>query len=199
MGKSFQTGCAAFAMCACAARQPLAPAPPPAPVSVSTASPAGRPSRPAPVAQALSSAPITATFVAVGEITAPTNGVIQAPGTSVGVVHKIDVDPIFLASGQTTIAVQLGTQFGVEVLVEGAPHGQVVGLHTRVTHPPIKSPSATAATTVDEWFSPMNADIPRHTGWSFDNPWEIVPGHWQIEILYQGETLASQGFEITRL
>jgi hypothetical protein len=140
---------------------------------------------------------ISAKILAAGEVAAPTSGVVEAPGTSLGFVHKIDVDPVFLAPGRTDVAVCLGTHFGVQLLVEGAPHGQIVPLRTRVTHPPIANPKAEAAARIDEWDSPMNADIPRYTGWFFDNPWEIVPGHWQIEVLFAGKPIAAQGFEIS--
>lgn len=50
---------------------------------------------------------------------------------------------------------------------------------------------------MDEWDNPMNARFPRFTGWRFDNPWELVPGTWRIELLHQERAIASQEFEVT--
>ena len=58
--------------------------------------------------------------VAAGEVAVSSNGVIPAPGTSLGIVHRIDADPVFLAPGKTSLIMHVSSQFGVEVLVEGA-------------------------------------------------------------------------------
>jgi len=69
---------------------------------------------------------------------------------------------------------------------------------TRVTHPEIRDPETSKAATVDQWESPMDAGITRYAGWSFDKPWELVPGRWRFEILdNDNKILAAQDFVVT--
>ena len=51
-------------------------------------------------------------------------------------------------------------------------------------------------TTVDEWDNPMNSGFARFTGWAFEQPWELVPGPWKIEMLLGDRVLAAQDFQV---
>ncbi len=45
---------------------------------------------------------------------------------------------------------------------------------------------------------PTNVGITRYAGWSFDKPWELVPGRWRFEILDDdNKVLAAQDFVVT--
>jgi hypothetical protein len=142
--------------------------------------------------------PITATIVLAGAVEAAHTGSVAAPGTSLGVVRVVPADamPNFLPGG-TDINARLGTDMGIEVVIKGPKFGSVVPLSTRVTHPPFQNPATGKLATVERWDSPMNAGIPRFAGWVFDQPWELVPGTWTIEILEGEHPLVAQKFTVT--
>ena len=146
-----------------------------------------------------SAASPTAQIVSCGEIEGPVSArTIEASQTAAGYVNVMPelATPTF-KPGCPNIEAQLGTRFGVQLIISGA-WGSIVPLATRVTHPEIRNPENGQATTVDQWSSPMNSRIPRYAGWSFDKPWELVPGRWRIEILDAGHTvLAAQDFMVT--
>ena len=144
--------------------------------------------------------PATAEIVNCGEIQgAPSVGTIGAPQTATGYVNAMPAlaTPTF-KPGCPNIEAAVGTRFGIQVVAKGAPGVEAVPLVTRVTHPEIRNPKTGQATTVDQWASPMNAGIPRVTGWSFDEPWEVVPGRWRIEMLDEkNKVLAAKDFVVT--
>ncbi len=144
--------------------------------------------------------PATAEIVNCGEIQgAPSVGTIAAPQTAVGHVRAMPAlaTPTF-KPGCPNIEAAVGTRFGIQVVAKGAPGLETVSLVTRVTHPEMRNPKSGQATTVDQWASPMNAGIPRVTGWSFDEPWELVPGRWRIEILdEENKVLAAKVFVVS--
>jgi hypothetical protein len=120
---------------------------------------------------------------------------VAAPDTSLGHVHSGRFDPTFVSEGPV-VSAKLGTSFGIQVVIEGAPKMAVVALRTRVTHPPLTNPHTESTQTVDEWASPMNAGIPRYVGWSFDNPWELVGGAWVFELLDGERVILRQEFSL---
>ena len=144
--------------------------------------------------------PVTAEIVNCGEIQgAPSVGTTAAPQTATGYVRTMpgEETPTF-KPGCPNIEAAVGTRFGIQVVAKGAPGLKAVPLVTRVTHPEMRNPKSGEATTVDQWASPMNAGIPRVTGWSFDEPWELVPGRWRIEMLDEaGKVLAAKDFVVT--
>ena len=144
-------------------------------------------------------APVSATLLQAGATLASHNGSLAALGTGLGRVHVVPADarPVFI-SESTTISAKLGTSFGVEVVLQGPSNMTIVPVLTRVTHPPIANPETGVTQTVDEWNSPMNVGIPRYTGWSFDNPWELVSGRWVIEVLDNRRPIIRQEFIVER-
>ncbi len=121
-----------------------------------------------------------------------------APNTGLGtvnVMHEHDI-PKF-KPGCPKINAKVGTRFGIHVLVSGHSGQSIIILKTRVTHPAITNPATGVATMVDEWQSPMNSGIARYAGWSFDKPWELVPGEWKMEILEGERVIAAQNFTVS--
>ena len=141
----------------------------------------------------------TAKIVNCGEISAQKQaGTTSAPNTElgyVGIMHELD-SPKF-KPGCPKINAQPGTRFGVQLLVSAQSGQSIVPLTTRVYHPPIENPETGRSTTMDEWASPMNAGIPRYSGWSFEKPWELVPGRWRIEVMDRGVVIAAQDFDVS--
>lgn len=143
--------------------------------------------------------PVTARILGAGSVITEHEGDrLPAPDTTEGSIGQVAPYwmPEFLTSPDQVRA-RLGLSIGIEVRIEGPEFLAEVPLRTRVTHPPIVDPSTGRTTTVDEWDNPMNARFPRFTGWRFENPWELVPGAWRIELLHRGQAIASQEFEVT--
>ena len=143
-------------------------------------------------------APVSAEIVNCGEIQGVVSeGTTAAPKTELGYVHAMPPlgTPTF-KPGCPNIEAKLKTRFGIQVVAKGPD--SIVPLVTRVTHPPIRNPKSGQTATVDQWDSPMNAGLARYTGWSFDEPWELVPGRWRFEILDgENKVLAAKDFTVT--
>jgi hypothetical protein len=76
------------------------------------------------------------------------------------------------------------------------PGYPIILARMRVTHPPTTNPRTGNATTVDEWARPINAGIGRYSGWRFDETWEMVPGVWTMQVVYEGRVLVEQSFQV---
>ncbi len=140
-----------------------------------------------------------ATLVACGEIDpTPSVGAQEEEKTVHGYVFVMDAHetPRFKPECEKVTA-KIGTQFGIQVQINGAPELQVAPVVTRVTHPPITNPETGKTSTVDQWDSPMNIGYARFAGWHFEDEWELVPGEWRIEILYQNKVLVKQDFKVS--
>ena len=98
--------------------------------------------------------------------------------------------------GCPKIVAKIGTQFGIQVQVNGSPDSAIANLRTRVTHPLMRNPKTEEEGTQDEWDSPMNIGYARYAGWQFEEDWELLPGAWKIEILHKDKVLASQEFTV---
>ena len=139
-----------------------------------------------------------ATLVACGEIeTNPSVATQEEKQTVHGYVFVMGAEetPHF-KPGCPHITAKIGTQFGIQLQVNGSPELAIANVVTRVTHPPITNPETQKSSTVDQWDSPMNIGYARYAGWQFEDPWELVPGKWVIEILRGSKVLLRQEFEV---
>jgi hypothetical protein len=93
----------------------------------------------------------------------------------------------------------VGTTFGLLFRAAGITDefGGLAPIRIRVLHPPTTNPQTGNVTRTEEWDAPANLGIIRFTGWTFDAPWELVPGTWTIEILQDGEVMARKEFTVT--
>jgi hypothetical protein len=122
-----------------------------------------------------------------------------APGTASGYVNVVDAEKTPQVVERTDrIEAAVGATFGLLFRAEGTSDddSDLAPIHIRVLHPPTTNPQTGKVTTSDEWDAPANLGIIRFTGWSFDAPWEIVPGTWTIEILQDGEVMARKEFTV---
>jgi len=121
----------------------------------------------------------------------------RAPGTSLGYVGVVEAtrDPVLLTWTDVVVA-EVGGWFGIKVLVHGPPSFDTVPLRIRVLHPPFRNPASGELSEREEWDAEMNIGIPRFAGWSFGEPWELVPGRWTMQVLDGDEVVAELGFEV---
>lgn len=100
-----------------------------------------------------------------------------------------------------TVPAKLGVRFGFGYVVVGSPQGAKVTLRkvTRFPPPGLKSPAAKEALRFSE--VAVTRTIGRDAGYvdyGFDDPWELVPGRWTIELWLGNRKLAAQSFTVVR-
>ncbi len=96
------------------------------------------------------------------------------------------------------VVARLGNMFGIGRVIRGRPESAAVDAHVKVIHPPITNPKTGVTTIVDEWDETANIGIVRAAGWRFDEPWEMVPGKWTIQLFHADRKLVEQTFEVVR-
>ena len=104
-------------------------------------------------------------------------------------------------SDSTNIEAKVGTQFGIEFRIDGAPAGETVTLRVALTFPEqgIRNPN-TGETLHNAKIALPNMKIGALclVGYGFDNAWEIVPGVWTEQIWYRDRMLAERSFTVSR-
>lgn len=100
-----------------------------------------------------------------------------------------------------TVPAKLGVRFGFGFVVAGSPVGAKVTLRkvTRFPPPGLRSPAAKEPLKVSQ--VAVTRTIGREAGYvdyGFDDPWELVPGTWTIELWHGDRKLATQSFTVVR-
>ena len=104
-------------------------------------------------------------------------------------------------SGTPDVADKVGTQFGIEFRIDGAPAGDGVTLHLVLAFPPqgIRNPNTgDMMHAANIAFPNMKIGVLCVLGYGFDSAWEIVPGVWTEQIWYQDHMLAERTFTVTK-
>jgi len=69
----------------------------------------------------------------------------------------------------------------------------------RVLHPKMQNPTSKVELTVSEWGdNAWTSYLNYHTGFLFNEPWEIVTGDWTIQVLFKGRKLAEKSFSVSQ-
>jgi hypothetical protein len=96
-----------------------------------------------------------------------------------------------------TICARLHETFGIEYIVHGSPDGAAVPVQTIVRFPPagiVNDKGARFASHTEDVMETLGAK--RGQFYSFDEPYELVPGPWVFEFHYQGRMIGSQAFAV---
>jgi hypothetical protein len=104
-------------------------------------------------------------------------------------------------SDSTDVDGKVGTQFGIEFRIDGTPADQAVTIHLGLKFPPqgIRNPNTgDLLRTARVAFPDMKIGALCVVGYGFDNAWEIVPGAWTLQILYQDRVLAERTFVVSK-
>ena len=128
----------------------------------------------------------------------PSNALMPAPGTIGGMANA--VSEVTLIEKTTDIHASVGTSFGLRIKVAGEPGGSVVELTAKCIHPKVSDPTSGRSSTVETWniYPVIGRDgLSGYVGYTFDDPWELVPGKWTIQIFDQFTLLAEKTFDIT--
>ena len=120
----------------------------------------------------------------------------QPTGRNADGVLQSEVRDIKLAVKTQAVNAVLGTHFGFEYTIVGAPEGAKVSLRSIVIyppggiHPPGKAPVPQYAVNVNRVIGGQS-----YLHWyAFDDPWELVPGTWTFQLWYGDHKIAEQSF-----
>jgi hypothetical protein len=97
------------------------------------------------------------------------------------------------------IAARLGTQFGVNYRFDGPVYGEKVRHRIVWTFPPpgITNPVTGEHRSSRERENTCAVGAACLVGWTIDEPWELVPGKWKLEVWYSGKLVVNQTFDVT--
>jgi hypothetical protein len=98
----------------------------------------------------------------------------------------------------SVVAARTGERFGIEFEVSGIAEHSVT-ISATLQHPPIQKPDGVLVTNEEATMGPFevrDGKIKTSYGFSFDHPYEIVPGEWTLAISYQGRVVVRKSFEV---
>jgi len=116
------------------------------------------------------------------------NGVLQS---NLGDIHH--------AATTTTVPARHGVRFGFRYKIIGTPDGATVPIRFVTIFPPAGLSPPNMAQPIHNSVSNDTLKI-GDTGYhdyGFDDPWELVPGPWTIQIWYGKTKLAEKNFTVT--
>ena len=93
------------------------------------------------------------------------------------------------------VEAQLCRRFGFMFTMENLAAGETVDLTVSTVHPPILQPSGHISTGVTYQMA-VDGSRPGLVGFSFDEPWELVPGTWTFTVSLGSRVLAEQAYEV---
>jgi hypothetical protein len=121
---------------------------------------------------------------------------IQIPSTASGGVKTATWAHLVTATNR--VPAEVGTTFGCHFVVKGEPTNAAVTLEIVVEHPPFEKTAGQKTGTVDK--VPWQYVIGQKVGYTytFDEPWEAVPGDWSIQVWYRQKKLTEQKFLVEK-
>jgi len=122
---------------------------------------------------------------------------VEVDKTHAGFSHK-HIDGIDLIESTRTIVAQLGGAFGFRYKTTGRSPGALIPLTIVVKFPPEGVLSGDGKTPVvgDEYVETAVTGGDDFLTWKFENPSDLVPGIWLIEIWQGDKKLAEQPFKV---
>ena len=98
----------------------------------------------------------------------------------------------------TAVPARPCVSFGFEYMIYGAPPGAQIPLRmvTRFPDAGIRNPKTGVMSHVSEVLVPRTIGQPHYRVYTFEEPWEIVPGIWKFEIWHEHRKLAERSFSV---
>jgi hypothetical protein len=122
-------------------------------------------------------------------------GTVEQPATAMGKTNKLG--SIRKLETTTTVRGKLGTSFGFEYALLGAPTGAQAAIEIVVVlpEPGLLNPVDGKRTRRERWRpSPSLPGVATIVGYQFEMDWEIVPGRWTFQIWQNDHKLGEQSF-----
>lgn len=116
-----------------------------------------------------------------------------------GLAHNV-VTNIHHAVTTTTVPAQLGVHFGFRYRIVGSAPGRHVTLRKVTLFPPpgLKPPDAAKPMQRNEYTLQRKTGETSYTDYSFDHPWELIPGQWTLQLWEGNRKLAEKSFTVVR-
>jgi hypothetical protein len=123
--------------------------------------------------------------------------VTQSERAASGLLHNTFTN-IRHAATTTTIPARQGVNFGFKFHVTGWPTGQTVEFRKVALFPApgLKSPTSAEPMRKDEVKLTETIGETSYTGYTFDDPWELVPGEWTFQLWSGNRELAEKTFTV---
>jgi hypothetical protein len=101
-------------------------------------------------------------------------------------------------SSTTTVPAKLGLSFGVDYKIAGTPDGAKIEARRVMRFPaPGGRPPGAAKPLASNTVAIYPAlNTVRYSGYTLEEPWELLPGTWTIEFWYGERKLGAQDFTI---
>jgi membrane-associated HD superfamily phosphohydrolase len=115
--------------------------------------------------------------------------------TGDGIQRKINLlSDINLIKKTDTISASLGISFGFRYTVYGFPPSRAVQMRIVNIYPSagLRNPETKEVSTMFSRTSTVRIGNPLYTGYTFDYPWEIVPGEWTWQLWIDEKMLAKK-------
>ncbi len=130
-----------------------------------------------------------------GRYTVGRDGPLQdLPAGGTGVTSYAPSQGARLVETTTRIEARLYNRFGIWFDLPYAVPGHPASVTIRLTHPLLKNPDGRSG-AIGTW-PKVVGDAGGAAGFSFDEPWEAVPGTWTFAVMSEGKVLAEQAFEV---
>ena len=110
---------------------------------------------------------------------------------------QVDEVPIVKLKERTTIIpAVLGTSFGITVKLIGSPAGERVNCWITWLHPKLTNPETGQASDRSDYPSRRPIGEVTPTGFTFEHPWELVPGTWTVRVIWDWKVVAEKTFNV---
>jgi hypothetical protein len=133
-------------------------------------------------------------LTAYGIFEEKSEGNVAAPLTAAGYVSRVTSEKLLKKTD--VVEARIGTTFGIDYVLDGRPVGERVKLFIRLQRPAITNPATGETSTMDENVTPAWISMHKHDGFSFDHPWELVPGKWTFQVFHDSKLLLEKTFEV---
>jgi len=87
-----------------------------------------------------------------------------------------------LVEQTTNIPARVGTSFGFRVKYPRKTPDAIVRCTAKCLHPKLTDPSTGRSSEVEQWDVSSLSGSEEYIGYTLDNPWELVPGEWKIQL-----------------
>ena len=117
---------------------------------------------------------------------------------SQGISQNVSTN-VRLAKATITVPAKKGVEFGIRYKIDGAPVGTTVSLRevTVVPSPGLQPPTASQPIYTSTTMTKSKIGEVSFSGYRLDDPWELLPGVWVIQLWYRDRKLAEQNFTVT--
>lgn len=114
-------------------------------------------------------------------------------------IERCDRADVHHAATTWTVPAQLGVEFGLRYRVIGAPKGAQLTLKRDwlLPGPGFNPPGKQPIHRLDRTDTVAVGDA-IYVSYGFDDPWELVPGPWVLEVWYGGRKLVTQTFTVVK-